>query len=202
MTVAKANTTKATTTSKGDVDMAKLVGNFEQGLAAKAVTAQADNGVNPLDLLDGNSRGVLVLFPWQPKTIEKDKEYPVMKGHIDTKQVKIKVSAFMKTTDEGRVYLNLSIGSKGQERIGGALFRYETQDQTNGKWVAVPGKDNERFGVIAKSIKIGEGEYADVFTLRFYGNRKLSDGNVPYIKAKIYPERKEGQADADMSGCF
>jgi hypothetical protein len=202
MTTAK--TTKATPTpiAKDDAAMEKLVGNFEKEMN------QAGQ-VHLADLIDANTRGVLTLFPFKPREMVEGKKYPVMSGHIDTKRVKVPVSAFEHMTDEGRKFLSLSIGLKGQNHIGGAVFREETQNLINGKWELTPGKENERPGVLKKQVAIvGTDEYETVFELRFYGKRVESNAGVYYIKAQVYPERKGGvvtqrKADEDFDdGCF
>ena len=170
--------------------------------AAQAIASNMDAS----RLVDENTRGVLVLFPYKPKEGEvgQGKEYPAMAGHIDTRNAKIPVAAFAKKTDEGREYLSLSIGFNGHEHINGAMFRQEQQDPSNGKWEVAPGKGNDRFGIISKKIKEGDA-FITVFELRFYGGRKLSRQNVPYIKAQVYPQRKEGDQPANdqaMEGCF
>lgn len=181
-----------------DEDMDKLVTEAEKQFAQR-------DQVQLVDLIDGNTRGVLTLFPYAPRNPEAGKTYPAMTGHLDTKRVKIPVSAFAKMTDEGRQFLSLSIGPQGQNHIGGAVFRQEEQNQTNGLWELAPGKENDRYGVIGKTVQIeGTEDYETVFELRFYGKRRLSGAGVPYIKAQVYPERKAGGADAEtaMDGCF
>lgn len=181
-------------------------GNEMDRLAAEAerTYSQRDQG-HLVDLIDANTRGVLTLFPFTPRNVEEGKMYPVMTGHLDTKRVKIPVSAFAKMTEEGRQFLSLAIGPKGQNHIGGAVFRQEEQNQDNGEWVLAPGKDNERHGVIGKTVLVeGTDEYETVFELRFYGRRKLSGTGVPYIKAQVYPEQRKPGTDAAsaMAGCF
>ena len=177
----------------------------DQNTTAAAAQAIASN-MDASRLVNENTRGVLVLFPYSPKdgAVGKGKEYPAMAGHIDTRNAKIPVAAFSKMTEEGREYLSLSIGFNGHEHISGAMFRQEQQDPSNSKWEMAPGKGNDRFGVISKQIKDGDA-YITVFELRFYGGRKLSRQNVPYIKAQIYPQRNEGEQPANdqaMEGCF
>ncbi len=174
-----------------------------QGIEAAASVISSN--LDASRFINENTRGVLVLFPYTPKDGEavQGKDYPVMTGHIDTRNAKIPVAAFSKMTDEGREFLSLSIGFINHEHIGGALFRQEQQDPGNGKWEVAPGKGNDRFGIIQKQVKDGE-KYQTVFELRFYGGRKLSRQNVPFIKAQIYPQRKEGEPANDqvMEGCF
>lgn len=162
--------------------------------------------VHLADLVDANTRGVLTLFPFKPRTLEQGKTYPVMTGHIDTRRVKVPVAAFEHTTDEGRVYLSLSIGSKGQNHIGGAVFRQEEQNLENGKWELTPGKENDRWGVLNKQVPIaGPDKFETVFELRFYGKRLESKAGVFYIKAQVYPQRIDGapgQDDAARKDCF
>jgi hypothetical protein len=202
MTNAKTTKTTQAAVTTGDQVMDKLVGNFEKGM-------QERGQVHLADLIDANTRGVLTLFPFKPREMVAGKKYPVMSGHIDTKRVKVPVSAFEHTTDEGRKFLSLSIGVKDQNHIGGAVFREEVQNQTNGKWELTPGKENDRFGLLNKQVLIaGTEEYETVFELRFYGKRVESRAGVYYIKAQVYPERKEGMvsqrnADDDFDGgCF
>jgi len=179
-----------------DVEMDKLVTEAEKQFA------RCDQ-VQLVDLIDANTRGVLTLFPFSPRNIEDGKIYPVMTGHLDTKRVKIPVSAFVKKTEEGREFLSLSIGPKGQSHIGGAVFRQEDQNQVDGQWGVAPGKENDRYGVIGKTVPVkGTEDYATVFELRFYGKRRLSGAGVPYIKAQVYPERKAGDPEQAMDGCF
>ena len=190
-----ATTTKPARTAApahDDAEMDKLVTEAERQFAVQLV-----------DLVDANTRGVLTLFPYLPRNGEAGKTYPVMTGHLDTKRVKVPVSAFAKTTEEGRPFLSLSIGPQGQNHIGGAVFRQEEQNPATGLWELAPGKENERFGVIGKTVPIeGTDEYDTVFELRLYGRRRLSGGGVPYIKAQVYPERKAGDAEEAMEGCF
>lgn len=186
--------TKSQTTKAADQNMAPA--------ATQAIASTMDAS----RLVNENTRGVLVLFPYLPKdgAAGKGKEYPVMAGHIDTRTAKIPVAAFSKMTEEGREYLSMSIGFNGHEHISGAMFRQEQKDPDNGKWEIAPGKGNDRFGTISRQIKEGEA-YITVLELRFYGVRKLSRQNVPYIKAQIYPQRKEGEQPANdhvMEGCF
>jgi hypothetical protein len=179
-----------------DEEMDKLVTEAEKQFA------QLDR-VQLVDLIDTNTRGVLTLFPYRPRSVEAGKVYPAMTGHLDTKRVKIPVSAFAKKTEEGREFLSLSIGPQGQSHIGGAVFREEEQSQNNGLWELAPGKENDRHGVICKTVqKEGAEDYVTVFELRFYGKRRLSGAGVPYIKAQVYPERKANDAENAMDGCF
>lgn len=179
-----------------DDEMDKLVTQAEKQFARR-------DQVQLVDLIDASTRGVLTLFPYAPRNVEAGKAYPVMTGHLDTKRVKIPVSAFAKKTEEGREFLSLSIGPQGQNHIGGAVFRQEEQNQTNGLWELAPGKENDRYGVIGKTIQIdGTEDYETVFELRFYGKRRLSGAGVPYIKAQVYPERKATDAENAMDGCF
>lgn len=180
-----------------DEDMDKLVTEAEKQFSRQ-------DQVQLVDLIDANTRGVLTLFPYVPRTFELGKTYPAMTGHLDTKRVKIPVSAFAKKTEEGHDFLSLSIGPQGQNHIGGAVFRQEEQNSENGLWVLAPGKENERYGVIGKTVPIeGTDEYETVFELRFYGKRRLSSAGVPYIKAQVYPERRhEVDTDRAMVGCF
>lgn len=178
-------------------EMEQLVTQAEREFAER-------DQVQLVDLIDANTHGVLTLFPYTPRNIEPGKTYPAMTGHLDTRRVKIAVSAFAKMTDEGREYLSLSIGPRGQNHIGGAVFRQEEQNPENGRWMLAPGKENDRYGVIGKSVQAeGTEDYQTVFELRFYGKRRLSGAGVPYIKAKVYPERKAGGDDEQaMEGCF
>ena len=192
-----------TTAAAPDQELDQAVSAFEASLAAKASAVPDSDEVIFVDLINADTRGVLVLFPYEPTNPEPGKEYPVMKGNLDTRNVKVPVSAFMKKTDEGRYYLSLSIGRKGQEHIGGAIFRQEIQNPADGAWVFVPGKENERFGIVAKTVKVGEGDYQPVFELNFSGKRRLSGAGVPYIKGNIYPVRVELENPAAaMAGCF
>lgn len=189
-------TQPARITGASDDDMDKLVTEAEKSFARR-------DQVQLVDLIDASTRGVLTLFPYTPRNPEEGKIYPAMTGHLDTKRVKIPVSAFFKKTDEGREFLSLSIGPQGQNHIGGAVFRQEEQNMTNGVWELTPGKENERHGVIGKTVQIeGTEEYETVFELRFYGKRRLSGAGVPYIKAQVYPERKGDDSPESMEGCF
>jgi len=180
-----------------DAEMDRLVTEVEKQFKHR-------DQVQLVDLIDGSTRGVLTLFPYSPRNVEPGKTYPVMTGHLDTKRVKIPVSAFVKKTEEGRDFLSLSIGPQGQNHIGGAVFRQEEQNENNGLWQLAPGKENDRYGVIGKTVQIeGTENYETVFELRFYGRRRLSGAGVPYIKAQVYPERKTGDdAEQAMEGCF
>ena len=196
MTNAKNTKTSRNALPAHDEDMDKLVTQAEKQFAHR-------DQVQLVDLIDANTRGVLVLFPYNPRTVEAGKTYPVMTGHLDTKRVKIPVSAFAKVTDEGREFLSLAIGPQGQNHIGGAVFRQEEQNQGNGLWELAPGKENDRYGVIGKTQLIeGTEDYETVFELRFYGKRRISGAGVPFIKAQVYPERKAGDAAEAMAGCF
>lgn len=196
MTNAKNAKPARTVAPAHDEDMDQLVTEAERQFTRR-------DQVQLVDLIDATTRGVLTLFPYIPRNVEEGKTYPVMTGHLDTKRVKIPVSAFAKKTDEGREFLSLSIGPQGQNHIGGAVFRQEEQDQTNGRWELAPGKENERYGVIGKTVPIeGTEEFVTVFELRFYGKRRLSGAGVPYIKAQVYPVRKAGDAEQSMEGCF
>lgn len=196
MTTSKPTKAARSAVPAHDEEMDRLVTQAEQQFARR-------DQVQLVDLIDASTRGVLTLFPYSPRNVEADKTYPVMTGHLDTRRVKIPVSAFAKKTDEGRDFLSLSIGPQGQNHIGGAVFRQEEQNQTNGLWELAPGKENDRYGVIAKTVQIeGTEDYQTVFELRFYGKRRLSSAGVPYIKAQVYPERKAGDAENAMDGCF
>jgi hypothetical protein len=202
MTNAKTTKTTPATVNADDKVMGSLVGNFEKEM-------QSRGQVHLADLIDANTRGVLTLFPFKAREMVAGKKYPVMSGHIDTKRVKVPVSAFEHMTDEGRTFLSLSIGVKDQNRIGGAVFRQEEQAPTGGKWEMTPGKENDRFGVLSKQVVIaGTDVYETIFELRFYGKRLESRAGVYYIKAQVYPERNEGVMaeranDDDFDkGCF
>ncbi len=196
MTNAKTAKPACTATPAHDEEMDKLVAEAEMQFAHR-------DGVQLVDLIDADTRGVLTLFPCSPRKVEAGKTYPVMTGHLDTKRVKIPVAAFAKMTDEGREFISLSIGPQGQNHIGGAAFRQEEQNQANGSWELAPGKENERHGVIGKTVQVdGTDDYRTVFALRFYGKRRLSSAGVPYIKAQVYPERKSGNDEQAMAGCF
>ena len=196
MTNAKNTQTSRNALPTHDEDMDKLVTQAEKQFAHR-------DQVQLVDLIDANTRGVLVLFPYNPRNVEAGKTYPVMTGHLDTKRVKIPVSAFVKVTEEGREFLSLAIGPQGQNHIGGAVFRQEEQNQGNGLWELAPGKENDRYGVIGKTQLIeGTEDYETVFELRFYGKRRISGAGVPFIKAQVYPERKAGDAAEAMAGCF
>jgi uncharacterized protein (DUF736 family) len=180
----------------GDGELETLVSKLE------AEFSQRDER-DPVNFINESSRGVLVLFPYAPLTMEEGKKYPSMKGHLDTRQAKVKVSAFAAMTDEGREYLSLSIGDKGSERMGGALFRDEEQDEMNGRWTTAPGKENERHGLIAKTVKSEvSDEYQTLFELKCSGARKLSAAGVPFIRVKVYPVRVAANSEASMQGCF
>jgi hypothetical protein len=197
MTNAKTAKAARTDVPACDEEMDRLVTEAERQFTRR-------DQVQLVDLIDANTRGVLTLFPYVPRTFEAGKTYPAMTGHLDTKRVKIPVSAFAKKTEEGREFLSLSIGPQGQNHIGGAVFRQEEQNPESGLWVLAPGKENERYGVIGKTVSIdGTDQYQTVFELRFYGRRRLSGAGVPYIKAQVYPERRhEGDVERAMVGCF
>jgi len=171
---------------------------------ARDLSTRAESPRSALSAINAETRGVLVLFPYAPQERKEGVMYPVMKGSLDTRDAKVRVSAFAHKTDEGREYLSLSIGSEGEDHIGGAVFRHESQNPLNGLWELAPGKENERFGAIAKSVPGAEpGTYDNLFQLRFYGKRKLSPTGVAYIKCNVYPERKEGaEALSAMKDCF
>lgn len=165
-------------------------------------SASVDHLVNRIN---AETRGVLVLFPFTPRSIEEGKTYPVMTGHLDTKNVKVAVSAFVRKSEEGREFLSLAIGPQGQSHIGGALFRQEEQNPLNGQWDLTPGKELDRFGLISKQVKTpGTDEYETVYQLRFYGRARVTAAGVPYIKANVYPERRDLSPAGfdDMDGCF
>jgi hypothetical protein len=172
----------------------------------RAVERRAIEGQrNPVDLINAETRGVLVLFPYKPLNPVEGTKYPVLKGHLDTKNVRCPVSVFTHVTEEGREYASLSIGVKAQEHIGGALFRHEVQNEINGAWELTPGKENLRFGQIAKSICIDEDkkEYEIIFQLQVSGLRKMSNGGVPFIKANVYPVRNKADESLEaMQACF
>jgi hypothetical protein len=164
----------------------------------------AEPGYHPVPI-GPETRGKLVLFPFFPSRVEDGKKYPVMKGYLDTPSARVPVSAFNAMTEEGREFLSLSIGFQGCERVGGALFRAEVQDPANGRWNPVPGKVNDRFGLIQKTVKVGEDDFGGVYetewSLRFNGKRKLSAAQKPYIKLDVYPARQAVPASA-VEGCF
>lgn len=196
--MANAKIPKAThiAASADDVEMDRLVTEAEQQFT------RSDQS-QLVDLIDGNTRGVLTLFPYVPRNFEPGKTYPAMTGYLDTQRVKIRVSAFSKRTDEGREFLSLSIGLQGQNHIGGAVFRQEGLNPENGLWNVAPGKENERHGVIGKTVPVaGTDDFETVFELRFYGKRRLSGAGVPYIKAQVYPERTHDADGREMVGCF
>jgi hypothetical protein len=197
MTNAKTAKTSRTAAPAHDAEMDKLVTEAEKQFTRR-------DQVQLVDLIDANTRGVLTLFPYVPRIVEDGKTYPKMTGHLDTRRVKMPVSAFAKKTEEGREFLSLSIGPQGQNHIGGAVFRQEEQNQEDGLWELAPGKENDRYGVIGKTVQIeGTQDYETVFELRFYGKRRISSGGVPYIKAQVYPERKTGEdTEPAMEGCF
>lgn len=199
MTNAKTLKPATATVKANDKVMDELVGNFEKGMKDRSQ-------VHLADLIDANTRGVLTLFPFKPREIVAGKKYPAMSGHINTKRAKVPVSAFEHKTEEGRKFLSLAIGVKDQNHIGGAVFRQEEQNMTNGKWELTPGKENDRFGVLNKQVLIeGTDKYETIFELRFYGKRVESKDGVFYIKAQVYPERKEGAAvasDESLNDCF
>lgn len=177
---------------------------IEQSAPAVIEPSSADTD-HLVNRINADTRGVLVLFPFTPRSIEEGKTYPVMTGHLDTKNVKVAVSAFVRKSEEGREFLSLAIGPQGQTHIGGALFRQEEQNPTNGKWERTPGKEMDRFGLISKQVKVaGTDEYETVYQLRFYGRARVTAAGVPYIKANVYPERRELSPAGfdDMDGCF
>lgn len=196
MTTTKGTKPVRAAASGHEDDMDKLVTQAEK------VFAHRDQ-MQLVDLIDADTRGVLTLFPYQPRNVAAGKTYPVMTGHLDTRRLKIAVSAFAKTSEEGREFLSLSIGPQGQDHIGGAVFRQEEQNQIDGLWELAPGKENDRYGVIGKTVHVPRTDgYQTVFELRFYGRRRLSSAGVPYIKAQVYPERKTGDVMHAMEGCF
>jgi hypothetical protein len=183
----------------GQAVSAKPAGNFDK--------QQPDRQqIHLADLIDTNTRGVLTLFPFKARAPAEGKTYPVMTGHIDTRRVKVPVSAFEHLSEEGRVYLSLSIGLKDQNHLGGAVFRQEEQNPDSGRWELTPGKENDRWGVLNKQIAVlGSDAYETVFELRFYGKRLESKAGVYYIKAQVYPERKDGVTAAGgeaKNDCF
>jgi hypothetical protein len=199
MTNAKTAKSTLDAATPGKAVSAKPAGNFDK--------QQPDRQqIHLADLIDANTRGVLTLFPFKTREPVEGKTYPVMAGHIDTRRVKVPVAAFEHTTDEGRVYLSLSIGLKDQNHIGGAVFRQEEQNPQNGLWELTPGKENDRWGVLSKQIPVGgSDEYETIFELRFYGKRTESRAGVFYIKAQVYAERKDGVTLADGAAkntCF
>ena len=197
MTNTKAAKPTRTVAAEHDAQMDKLATQAEKQFERR-------DQVQLVDLIDASTRGVLTLFPYMPRNAERGKTYPVMTGHLDTRRVKIAVSAFAKKTEEGREFLSLSIGPQGQNHIGGAVFRQEEINPANGLWSLAPGKENERYGVIGKTLQIeGTQDYETLFELRFYGKRRLSGAGVPYIKAQVYPERRTGEeVEQAMEGCF
>lgn len=157
-----------------------------------------------VDLINADTRGVLTLFPYAPRDVQEGKSYPALTGYLDTRRVKIPVSAFTKHTEAGRLFLSLSIGPKGQAHLGGALFRQEEQDAANGLWKLAPGKENDRYGVLGRTVKIdGSDEYQTLFELRCQGKRRLSRAGQPYIKAAVYPLRKAAAVEEGaLEACF
>lgn len=174
------------------------------GQIAKDIAAQADAPRSALSLINATTRGVLVLFPYSPKEREEGKVYPVMKGNLDTAAARVLVSAFEHMTDEGRKYLSLSIGSAGENHIGGVIFRKESQNPLDGLWEIAPGKENDRFGAISKTVPGAEpGTYDEVYRLRCSGKRKLSSTGVPFIRCDVYPDRNDrAETLASMDVCF
>jgi hypothetical protein len=199
MTIAKTAKAALASVTPGQAALDQPAGRFDQPLQGRAQ-------VHLADLIDANTRGVLTLFPFKPRELVQGKSYPVMTGHIDTRRAKVPVAAFEHMTEEGRVYLSLSVGLKEQNHIGGAVFRQEEQDPENGKWELTPGKENERWGSLNKqNAVVGSQEYETVFELRFYGKRLESKAGVYYIKAQVYPERKDGATAAGgaaKNDCF
>lgn len=196
--MAKAQTLKDTPVAapKFDAEMDRLVTEAERQFTR-------NDRIQLVDLIDGNTRGVLTLFPFVPRIFEAGKTYPAMTGQLDTRRVKVAVSAFKKRAEDGREFLSLSIGAMGQNHIGGAVFRQEAQNPETGLWEVTPGKENERHGVIGKTVRIaGTDDYETVFELRFYGRRRLSAAGVPFIKAQVYPGRAHEADDREMVGCF
>lgn len=195
-------------TKSADKSADKSAGKQAQQLDnLPANTAAMGSGMDAGRLINKDTRGVLVLFPYVPKAgaTSEGKTLPVMTGSIDTRDAKIPVAAFAKQTDEGREYLSLSIGFADHEHISGVMFRQEKQNPADGIWEVAPGKGNERFGLISKQTKNADETFTKVFELRFFGGRKLSRLNMPYIRAQIYPQQLgtvEGQGDEVMDGCF
>lgn len=160
---------------------------------------------NAADLITADTRGVLVLFPYEPLNRREGIRYPVMKGHLDSKNVRCPASVFAHVTEEGRQYISLSLGVEGEEHIGGAMFRHEEQSPDNGLWELVPGKENLRFGQITKSVIVDKDtkKYDVVFQLQVNGKRKMSAGGVPFIKADVYPLREKADESLEaMKDCF
>lgn len=178
-----------------DQEIGRLVDDFEASLPP-APTAHA---LLP-SLINADTVGVLVLFASSPANRKEGKVYPCMRGHLDTKGATIPVSAFLERSEEGREYLSLSIAGMGYEPVRGSCFRAEQQNPDDGKWGVLPGKSNDRFGFIEKSVKVGD-EYQTVFRLRFFGGRKVAANGLAYIKAKVYSQRSEATAE-DFGDCF
>jgi hypothetical protein len=178
---------------------------FTDALVKRVEQAARQGRVNPADLITADTRGVLVLFPYEPLNRREGVVYPVMKGHLDSKNVRCPASVFAHVTEEGRPYISLSLGVEGQAHIGGAMFRYEEQNPSDGRWELVPGKENLRFGQITKSVLVDKDgkEYDVVFQLQVSGKRKMSAAGVPFIKADVYPSREKADESLEaMQDCF
>ncbi len=178
-----------------DKEIGRLVDEFEASLPP----APSAPALLP-SLVNADTVGVLVLFAYRPGSRKEGKVYPVMRGHLDTRGATIPVSAFLEKSEEGREYLSLSIAGMGYEPVRGSCFRAEQQNPDDGTWGVLPGKGNDRFGFIEKSVKVGD-EYETVFRLRFFGGRKVAANGLAYIKAKVYSQREEVSAES-FSDCF
>jgi len=149
-----------------------------------------------IEFIGENTQGTLTLVPARFGQREEGKVYPMMRGWLDTPLFRVPAAAFLKSTDEGREYLSISFGNKG-DLVYGCLFRVEEQDMTNGKWVAIPGKENDRTGLISKSIQVGEKDgkplYEKIFELRMIGGiRKTRNGNH-CIKVKVFSAKQNNE---------
>lgn len=193
--MSQGNATAAPLGDAIDQEIGRLVDEFEASLPP----APSAPALRP-SLVNADTVGVLVLFASRPTNRKEGKVYPVMRGHLDTRGATIPVSAFLEKSEEGREYLSLSIAGMGYEAVRGSCFRAEQQNPDDGTWGVLPGKNNDRFGFIEKSVKVGD-EYETIFRLRFFGGRKVAANGLAYIKAKVYAQREEGGAE-NFDDCF
>lgn len=169
--------------------------------AAATLPEVASDGRALANFINAQTSGTLVLFPFVPREREPGKVYPALKGYLDCADARVPVSAFEQRTELGRRYISLAIGERGEVRLGGVMFRAETQDPATGLWNAVPGKKHDRFGWLRKQRKVSEEEgYETIFELRITGSRRLSAAGRPYIRAGVRASKVHG--GETMEACF
>jgi hypothetical protein len=142
--------------------------------------------VNTGDFTDAR----FVLFNNTPEDREEGKVYPIMRGAIEAKDLKIDVGAFQETSKNDVAYLSLSIGSNDQEKIYGRFHR-DTK----------VGKEGHYYGYIEKAIETGvdsDGKkvYEVLWTLAIDAKRTQSDSGVKYIGGKVYTKGSKKVAAA------